>query len=784
MQPKLMHSPQYRKWLVYIGLFLFFLVWQWNGLVQNLSTGFDWGVQNVELLTAESSQLHYGKDLLVTPYPSLSWLYKGVVPVLTKGYGEAVFQSLAINIFQALLRVIILSLFWKNARDKSSTVIAAAASVLILLRFSVSSGSALLDLCILTASLLICELLISLQNEKTAPDRSRVQTALIVTVVSILLSVPQLVKFSYIAMAAALLIITAIILLVHKRYVETALLFGCYAASTCLLWVLSGEQIQYLLPYCTAALHIVSGYSEVMSLPFSTYENAFKDFIFALAVCVGYGLMFLYLLVHDRLKASAWFIIAPFFFLAFKESFVRSDLHTAYFVKALPYAVCYLLFVFSEPSVNGKKVLLPIQTGKRICCVLLALLLVPDVVNMKWYPSSTICADYNSIYSPEKYEAFVNNSKDSVRMMPEYQALIQDIEPYPDSTLGMLSGEQTFFIAYDLIDRFKLNPIISLWENFNSNTETVASDHYFGNNAPDILLYRPEPLDDYFIFRMGIILQSLLENYHAEKVDDYGYLVLQHNEQDKREAVTLSDPLEASVGSPIEIPSAENAFVFMKIDWKLTPLGKLASFILKPPQTEVVIQTEGGTRDYRFFRTLANNGLYVTSLIETPQDLAALFAGDLGYDTIESITIQGDPLFYQKDFEVSFYAVPFTQEQVGFQAAHSSITVEFASELPVGDYEFFYAQDGMVNETQKERRSIGNGMAKLTGNIPSEGWNTLRLDFPQGIGGTYDITSLTLDGKACVVDGAHDAQVTQTESGWKVRAGTEDPFIMFHVEGK
>jgi len=786
MQPNLLQPSQNRKWLIYIGLFLFFLLWQWNGLVFNLWTGFDMGVQNMELLTASSSQLHYGKDLLVTPYPPLSWLCKGVVPVFTKGYGEAVFQSLAINIFSALLRVIVLAIFWKDARDKSARIIAAVVSVFVFLHFPVSRGTALLDLCILTALLLICKLLIYLQDGKTVSGRKNAWTAATVAAVSILLSVPQLVKFSYIAMAAALLIITAVILLVHKRYAETALLFGCYVVSTCLLWILSGEQLRYLPSFVYASLHIVSGYSEVMSLPFYAYEGAFRDFLFALIVCVCYGLMLLYLLVHDRRKASACFIIAPFLFLSFKEAFVRSDEpHTAQFVQELTYTICYLLFVFNSHSETDKNVQLLFSIGKRICCVLLALLMVADIVNNKWYPASTIYSDFNSIYSHEKYEAYVANSKNSVCVIPEYQTLFQDIEPYPDSTLGMLSGEQTFFIAYDLIDRFKLNPIVSLWENCNSYSETVAADHYYGNDAPDILLYRPEPLDNgYFVFRMGTILQSLLENYHAGKVDDNGYLVLQHNEQGKRESIMLSEPVEVSVGSPIEVPTAENAFVFMKVNWKLTPLGKLASFILKPSQTYVTIQTEGGTRDYRFFRTLANNGLYVSSLIENSQDLANLINGDLGNNTIENITLQGNPLLYQKDFEVSFYAVPFTQGQVDYQATLSNITVEFASELLSSDYELFYAQDGMFNEVQKEHLSIGNGKTELTVNIPSEGWNTLRLDFPQGIGGTYDITSLTLDGKACIVDGANDAQVTQTESGWKVRAGTEDPFIMFHMEGK
>jgi len=176
------------------------------------------------LLTAISDQLYYGRDLLATSYPPLSWLFKGVFPVLTKGYSDAVFQSIAINIFSASLRVIVLGIFWKDARDKSAKIIVTVVSTLVFLHFSASREPGTLDLCVLTASLLICKVLISLQNEKNTLDGKTAWTAKNVLAISILLSIPQLAKFSYIAMAAALLIIAAGILLAHKRYALTLFL--------------------------------------------------------------------------------------------------------------------------------------------------------------------------------------------------------------------------------------------------------------------------------------------------------------------------------------------------------------------------------------------------------------------------------------------------------------------------------------------------------------------------------------------------------------------------------
>ena len=125
-----------------------------------------------------------------------------------------------------------------------------------------------------------------LQNSKDNPEKASIWISIIA--VAALLSIPQLAKFSYIAMAAALLIITTVILLVYKRYVEIALLLGGYIASTCLLWVFSGEQLQYLPSYVHAMLQFVSGYSEVMSMPFSVHDEVFRDFIFC--TCCMYWL--------------------------------------------------------------------------------------------------------------------------------------------------------------------------------------------------------------------------------------------------------------------------------------------------------------------------------------------------------------------------------------------------------------------------------------------------------------------------------------------------------------
>jgi len=767
----------------YISCFLFFLVWQWDGLLYGLTGGFDMSVLNMESYTGISGQLHYGKDLLFTPYGPLGWLYKGVCIPLIDFRKTAFFQAVVINGLNAGLRTVLIAQFWKGvAAKKRNAFYITVVIVSVFILFFQQWGTTLLDLFMLTCAVFICKIHCRLSRIDDA-NSNRAYIHAITFFVSVLLAVPQLVKFSYFALAVAFIIILSAILAIRKRYLDIGVLVGGYLAATVGLWILSGEKLRYILSYFSSMLQFVGGYSEVMSLQFDAYEFAFRDFIVAFFLCGIYGCSLLYLFFTDKVQAVSWFIIAPYLFLTFKEAFVRSDLHTIQFIGNIPFAACYLLFVLlcTKPEAVAAKSTF-YRYNSLIWSGLLALIVLPKLSGDAWKAKSALYSDFQTFQSREAYAARRESMLAACRATPEYQTLREDIAVYPGKSLGMLSGEQTFFLANDLMNRFKMNPIISLWENFTPSTETAMASQYYSEDAPDVLLYRPESLDDgYFIFRMGTALQSLLENYHVDKVVDYNYLVLCHNDQIRHKTMAISDSLQASIDVPIEIPAAENSFMFMSVDWELTPLGRIASFLLKPPQTKVIIETEdGGTYEYRFFRTLAQNGLYVSSHINDSQEMSELIKGSFGGNTIKSIELQGNPLFYKKNFEISFYAVPFTQQQSEYKSGRSTITVTFDSEIPTGNYQFFYAQNGAFAEDQSQGQSVVVKQNQLRGNIPGEGWNTLRLDFPSQYS-EYNISSITCDGKNVSIDGINDAQCVQTESGWRITTGNYDPYIVFHI---
>lgn len=764
-----------------MGAILFLIVWQWNGLLINIGAGFDAGVQDMETFTALSSTICYGKDLVVSPYGPLDWLYKGVcIPLMD--WPEAIFKAVMLNTLYALVRVMLIAQFWEKAKSKEQRLIALIASLGLFVFAAPQRGPRLLDLCALLAAVLTLRIHTDLAVEKISA-RSNRTVYLLAAGIGVLLAVPQLAKFSYFAFAGALMMVLSAIFLFRKRYAGIAVLIGSYGVVTVAGWMLCGEKLSYLVSYFNAMLHFVQGYSEVMAVGFGNYEFALRDFILALLICSFYAMTLFWVFIRNKVQAVSWFIIAPYFFLIFKEAFVRSDHHTASFYQSIVFIAVYLLFlVLRELPVAGAQENKFLRANSCAWGILLILLLLPELAAGGWNAKSMLFSDAKTLISEESYAARKEVFNRTARSTSGYETLLSDVESHPNKTLGMLSGEQSFFLAYGLMDRFQLNPIVSLWENFNSYTESLSTEHYYSENAPEILLYKPEPLDGgYFPFRMGTMLNALLENYHIVKQNNAGYLVMEKKDERIRSAYSLGEPIKYRVGDAIEIPVADDAYVFMKVDWDLTLLGKASSFFLKCPRTYVTLTAaDSGDQTYRFYRTLSQNGIYVSNLIDETTKLVELLRGETERDAIQQIRLQGNSLFYQEELTVAFYAVPKTSEQAAFHTAELELAIEFSHEIPKGGYEVYWDADIAFNIGAMKSLDVKAGQKSINVTIIANEKNMFRLDFPEQ-NNIYSIRSIKCDGRAAEIDSAHDAEVTKTEDGWQVKTGSDDPFIVFHL---
>jgi hypothetical protein len=162
---------------------------------------------------------------------------------------------------------------------------------------------------------------------------------------------------------------------------------------------------------------------------------------------------------------------------------------------------------------------------------------------------------------------------------------------------------------------------------------------------------RYAPFDEPATFR------SLLINYRPTDVSS-NFLLLEKTDSAKKVEYQEMYSVKGEVGSPIEIPIVGDSFVFMHVNWKPTLLGHVVNFLYRTPVNSVLLKNiNGEEREYRIIRSTAENGLFVSQFIGDADDLVQVFNGETRPD-LTSVTIQSNTLFFQEDFDVTFYALP------------------------------------------------------------------------------------------------------------------------------
>lgn len=676
------------KLLLYFALFLFLLLWQWNGWTTYVDMSGDVVVRGVEEYVLYSDELTFGKDFF-PPESAYSWLYSGNMFLMTERYRIAIFRLMIILILPAALRAFNIILFWKRAYTRNAKVIAAVATAGIFLSYAVSrtaipanagTRSYIFDMCVINAYVLVYWIHATLTQNKSEPKTQSLYILCAILMISFLISLAPQIKFSAFPSALAILLILGIILIVRKKYKELGVFYSSYVIFTCLLWMAAGEKLEYMLPYAKSQLQWAgSCYSEIMSFPLYTGSGTIEDFIFAILLCILYAIVLVYFLKKDCTKAVSWFIIAPLIYINARYAFTRSDLiHTRTFMISTVYITAFYLLLIIQEVENQKPETYYTERfskiNQKLWPSILILLLLPAITNNGWYPMSTIGEDYEALGSFEKYDAAKKKNIAQLQADPVLATLNENLSQYPDKTIGMLCMDQMFFFAYDLADDFIPFPFGYMAMNSSSETESMLADYYYSKDAPELVIHHYDPWKNKYInmdmtLHMGTIFQALIENYHVDMVDKNDRMMLLKNDIQKHETIKIGETQTVLVGDTVDIPKVEDAFVFMQVDWDLTPFGNIAGKLLKPTKAFLEFTMDSG-EVYRpnFFRTVSENGIYVSSIATSTREWAEIINGNTKNRSVKSLKFEGDSLCYDQKLQISFYAVPYTQAQKDYNS--------------------------------------------------------------------------------------------------------------------
>jgi len=633
--------------LLFFGAVVAIAFFQWQSYYYYPRAGLDPSWQASLGMVNASDNLFYGKDYAFTYGPAY-FLMSGFM--MSSSMILNLVGIFGLNLLFATLRVGLMFKIAFGVKAETKATKFAKISALFLL-FTAAKPFVICDYIATLVFFWLYDSLLLLRDKQFA----KVHIFTKVVPAAVLLSIMPMVKFSYVAIAIFGMLVIIGVMLFYKRFVSALASLLTFGIATCGFWVLLGQKLEYLGLFFKYGLEQASGYSEAMAFGLENTKHMlqfFPNLLFGIIFCALCAVGLFWALRNNKLKAFALFVGVSLLFLTWKESFVRADGHTLLFYNGAVFAIAYIVYVFGKEKFEAK-IAFPkkFQYLPNICLVVF--LAAQMFVNGIYFCS---------------YNQLLNDAKNVYKSAKEYQENIEELrtsyewfEPLATNiengdTVDVLPWDISLLYAYSL----NYNPRLSVqsYSDYTEELDTGTANGFSSTNAPDKLIYDFTTIDGrYPIFDEPQTFRTILNNYSVIAGDKENALILNHTVDVTLQENVISSTT-AKLGENIAVPKSDDGYIYMRIDEDITLLGKLANFIYKMPHDYITITTTDGTEHkFTFIRRVAVNGLYVTSYVEDLVDFENVLNGKATAN-IESIRINGSSLFYDKEFEVTFFTTP------------------------------------------------------------------------------------------------------------------------------
>jgi hypothetical protein len=453
-----------------------------------------------------------------------------------------------------------------------------------------------------------------------------------------------LVKGSFVLICGSLAVCCVFLLLQDKQTMMAGLCAFLPLFFGVLLWRVSGQPLRGLMSFFINMRPVVSGYTEGMSLVGNVREIAIY-FVASAGI--------LYTAINDKARSILHNVVAVicyalFFFIAFKEAFVRHDAH------AMVGSTAIVLAAFSGALVLRNKL------AVSLIVVLFAFI---------------ACGYIDSHYVDFSAERLVTNTVDAYRdalqglgsrvsaqsglkaQFDEALASIKKQAPIPplQGTADIYSFNQSALFASK--QTWLPRPVFQSYQAYTAELAKLNADHLGGNKGPENVLFRVEPIDDRFpALEDGPSWPVLISNYSIAAADNF-FLYL------KRRPTLAAAPTSTEIYSgrhaldrDVPVPRAKDAVV-AEIGVEQTFLGKLLTALYKSPELHISVSlTGGGTKTYRLIPGMARAGFVISPLINDTNDFVRLAARpqDLANNVVKSFSVSlgGKSLFWKDTYSV------------------------------------------------------------------------------------------------------------------------------------
>lgn len=595
------------------------------------------------------------RNSLVFTYGPLYWT-EALVPWL-HGQAVAVLLQVGLNLFYTAGFTYCFSVFLGRFDQGRQRLIAAAAALLLLLQYHDA----------LQIPLFVAFILLPVWFESTAGPGARTlaRRSLRYGIAALLLGVIPLIKVSYLFESGLIILIT-MAFLAWRRRVADAVVFGLFfVGSLLVLWVLATGQSPGTLPsFLASRLQLALGYSEAMQVSF-TSQQGIHIFILAVVYMGALAGGLIYLLWTRRFAlAAAWSLPMVSLYLDFKESFVRADGHTFWFLILIQISAAYYMYlILAQAPGEAQSGESDSHRSGRVRPILAVLLILfalagaivqgPQILQRPFFKPLV------GLLDPAPYA--ISSVKTSIQnfyhLDPRFLSRLD-----PQATTDIIPWDIALLYGYSL--QWNPRPVLQSYAAYTPALDRLDADYLGQPDAPRQLIYSFAGIDGrYPLFDAPAAFRAMLTGYeYVTQTTDGSFALFRRRSKPLAPDWTLTDQGTYSLEEEVPVPRIDGGYVFMTVDIQPTILGRMLGILYKVSPIVVEIKTRNlDARQYRFIRATGVDGLFVSKYVGTLNDLEAILAQDYKPDIL-SVRFHGSAWLYHRQFQVRFYKMPIDSQ--------------------------------------------------------------------------------------------------------------------------
>jgi hypothetical protein len=439
-------------------------------------------------------------------------------------------------------------------------------------------------------------------------------------------------KFTFCVLASLGIVLAATVGFFDRRWRSALAILGAYLFAYLAWWLAAQQHFGNLIPYWRQSWQISNGYSGAMFADPAIWPLAAGLVISSLTLVALWRILLLDLPFPRRIGTVV--MLASGWFLAWKESFTRADMHVlGFFVYSFLMALA--IFALLPTRRTQDFLLLSIALTCLVGARLLGTGWLSYGLGVAWQRIRDRPAE---LFETRRVRAgYLDELKASRRL--EVDQTLQSI--VGSETIDSLTIDDSRIFLNDL--NYHPRPLIQSYSAYTHSLAEADARFFRSADAPEFVAVTLSTIDDHPAAQDdGPALAELVRRYEVVLFTP-DYVLVRRRGLSKKEdhpVYPIIGSLMSKFGEEIYVPEGEGHPVWIEVEFHPTLLGKLRTFLYHASELRMLVSSDIGENvSYRVLPGMISTGFFVQPWLSNHGDFAALVDGRANV-TVRSIRFE------------------------------------------------------------------------------------------------------------------------------------------------